>query len=135
MNYNIKQIEVRFRDLDLFGHVNNAVYLTYLELSRMHYFDGMNFSGLNWKTLGVILARTEIDYIIPVLLGDYLEIEIWCDRIGGKSFDFSYRFYTTKDGKQTTVAKAKTVMVCFDYSKGISVEMPESWKEILKKKN
>lgn len=130
---NIKHIEIRFRDIDQFGHVNNAVYLTYLEQSRINYFDGVNLSGLNWTTLGVILARTEIDYIIPILMNDYIEIEISCGRVGSKSFDLSYLFYKIENQKKTIVAKARTIMVCFDYVNLVSVEIPTKWKDVLLK--
>lgn len=57
-------VVVRFRDCDPMGHVNNAVYLTYLEVARFAYWQDVA-DGRNAADAGVIMARAEIDYKAP----------------------------------------------------------------------
>ena len=70
-------VELRFRDLDALGHVNNAVYLTYMESARMAWW--MKVSRCyDLSGLGMILARTEIDYRSPAVFGDRLVVGVRC---------------------------------------------------------
>lgn len=128
MNSTQSQIQIRFVDLDQFGHVNNAIYLSYLEIARLPYFDEI-IGEIDWLNEGIILAKAEIDYLIPILLKDHIEVKTWCSRIGSKSFDLSYHIVKLEKETETIVAKAKTVMVCFNYSKQQSIEIPAGWKE------
>jgi acyl-CoA thioester hydrolase len=113
---------VRFRDLDSLGHVNNAVFLTYLEEARIAYLD-----PLGAEASDMILARVEIDFRAPLRIGDELEIGVRPARIGTKSFDLEYEVHSGG----TLAAEAKTVLVSYDYATRRPVELPESWREAL----
>jgi acyl-CoA thioester hydrolase len=113
---------VRFRDVDSMGHVNNAVFLTYLEEARIHYLLPMGADVSN-----MILARVEIDFRAPVRTGDELEIGVRPGNVGTKSFELEYE---VRSGG-SVAAEAKTVIVSFDYENGRAVEVPESWREKL----
>ena len=54
------RIFVRLTDLDILGHVNNAIYLTYFEMARMHYFAEMVGTEWNWMEEGVVLALHDV---------------------------------------------------------------------------
>ena len=113
---------VRFRDLDSLGHVNNAVFLTYLEEARIAYL-----VPLGAEASDMILARVEIDFRAPLRMGDELEIGVRPARIGTKSFDLEYEVHSGR----TLAAEAKTVLVSYDYATRRPVELPESWREAL----
>ena len=113
---------VRFRDLDSLGHVNNAVFLTYLEEARIAYL-----VPLGAEASDMILARVEIDFRAPLRMGDDLEIGVRPARIGTKSFDLEYEVHSGV----TLAAEAKTVLVSYDYATRRPVELPESWREAL----
>lgn len=119
------QIEVRFRDCDPMGHVNNAVYLTYLEQARFAHWReiwGMNFERLPVGTPGVILAHAEIDYRRPSKYGDRLEVRIGLDTVGRTSFAYSYEVV---DAEDRVVATARTVQVMYDYAAEQPVPMSD----------
>ena len=113
---------VRFRDCDSLGHVNNAVYLTYLEEARV---DLRNEFGFDWTQM--ILARCEIDFRDQVSVGEVVEVTMWPTRVGNKSFDLAYEL---KVGDRI-VAEAKTVLVAFDYERGESVPLRDDWRKLL----
>ena len=113
---------VRFRDCDSLGHVNNAVYLTYLEETRVELREQF---GLTWTEM--ILARCEIDFRDQVSVGEEVEVTMWPTRVGNKSFDLSYEL---KVGDRL-VAEAKTVLVAFDYERNESRSLPEPWRKLL----
>ena len=113
---------VRFRDLDWLGHVNNAVFLTYLEEARIGYLVPHGAAAAN-----MILARVEIDFRAPLREGDEIEIGVRPSKVGTKSFELVYEIRCG----ETVAAEAKTVLVSYDYSNGRPVELPDSWREAL----
>ena len=121
-------LEVRFRDCDAMGHVNNAVYLTYLEQARFAYWRwlwGSDMEALPQGTPGVILARAEIDYRRPAKYGDVLEIRISLEKLGRSSITSTYEVLNRKG---ELIANARTVLVTYDYKAGASVPIPEDIK-------
>ena len=109
---------VRFRDCDAMGHVNNAVYSTYLEEARI---------GVLGDLIDFILARVEIDFRAEIRLGDEVEVHSRCSRIGTKSFDLEH--VIAADGR--VVAEAKSVLVSYDYERGESVPVPDELRRRL----
>jgi acyl-CoA thioester hydrolase len=100
MRYQSKQY-VRWDDLDAFGHVNNAKYLTYAQEARFAW------SGI----LEMVVARAEVDFIAPIYDGDvFLDIELWVSAIGTSSFSMTYEINL----KSELVARVKTVQVTVD---------------------
>ena len=117
---------VRFRDLDAKGHVNNAVYLTYMESARVAFLFRVGaIAGLD--DLSFIVARIEIDFRAPVELGECVEVGVRAARFGTKSFDLEYELRA--DGR--LVAEAKSVCVGYDYESGETMPIPEAWREQL----
>jgi acyl-CoA thioester hydrolase len=117
---------VRFRDLDAMGHVNNAVFLTYIESARVAYLQDLG-AAATLQEMSIIVARIEIDFRAPVGFGDEVQIAVHASRFGAKSFDLEY---VLRVG-DTVVAEAKSVLVSYDYSKGEAVALPDEWREKL----
>ena len=123
-------IQIRFKDVDMMGHVNNANHFTYLECARVQYFNDLS-GGVNWTKKGIILAKAVLDYKLPILFKDKIFVYTKCSRIGNKSFDLAYTIIKEEKGKEILLAEASTVLVCFDYEKGESMLMPEEWKKMI----
>ncbi|HEY0977960.1 MAG TPA: thioesterase family protein [Flavobacteriales bacterium] len=121
-------IQIRFNDIDMARHVHNGVYLSYFEQGRMDFFRTFIEKDHDWRKLGLILARNEVDYRIPVHLGDVVEVDSWCSNVGTKSFDISFGLFVKKDGKRTLHCQGRSVMVCFDYEANRSIPVPEGWR-------
>ncbi len=119
-------VQLRFSDTDALGHVNNANYLSYLELARIEYVIRL-FGYSDWRQLGFIVARVEIDYRSPAVMGDELVVAVRVSRLGGASFDMEYRITEKKTGR--LVAEAKTVQVCFDYAADKVKRLSREFKE------
>jgi acyl-CoA thioester hydrolase len=126
-------IQIRFKDVDKLGHVNNANHLTYLESARIAYFKDVVGKNISWTTKGIILARAEVDYKAPIMLDDKLFVYTCCSWMGNKSFSLDYSIVKEENAKETELAAATTVIVCFDYEIGKSMAMPQEWKEKMEK--
>jgi acyl-CoA thioester hydrolase len=117
--------EVTFRDLDVFGHVNNAVYLTYIENARLGYLrEVLGVESL--EDLLVILAKVRIDFRSRASLGEMLEIGARVSRIGTKSFDVDHE---VRGPDARLVAVASTTLVTFDYRGDTTMPVPDLWRE------
>lgn len=117
--------EVTFRDLDVFGHVNNAVYLTFIENARIGYMrDVLGIESLD--DLLVIVANVNIDFRSRASLGETLDVGARVSRIGTKSFAMDHEIHGP-DGR--LVAAASTTLVTFDYRGDSTMPVPELWRE------
>jgi acyl-CoA thioester hydrolase len=116
------RLEVRFRDCDPMGHVNNAVYLTYLEQARFAHWRSLTDFSAGRDIPGVILAHAEIDFLKPARYGDLLEVRIGIAAIGRTSFTYEYEI---ADAAGNRVATARTVLVMFDYAANRPMAIPD----------
>jgi len=113
------------------GHVNNAVYLTYLEQTRFAHWRSVWGHGSPQfppGMPGVILARVECDYRRPAKYGDVLEVRLRVAAIGRTSFQYEYEIV---DAAARTVLVAKTVQVMYDYAGAKSVPIPPDIRRVL----
>ena len=128
-------IDVRFSDLDVLGHVNNAVYLSYFEKIRIQWLlDEKIISPASFSKIPLILARSEVDYRHPISDFKNYPIAVWLCHLGTKSFQLEYIIYE----KQTVFAQAKTIQVWFDYEKKSTQIIPDKIRKklaILEEKN
>ena len=117
---------VRYRDADAFGHVNNAVYLTYLEQARNAYLRELGLVR-SIADITMILARVEIDYRAQVDVDEVVEVGVRPARLGTKSFELEYELRVG----ERVVADARTVLVGFDYERDATVAIPDNWRAAL----
>ena len=122
-------IQVRFKDVDKQGHVNNANHLTYFEISRTEYFKDVFRKTNDWDKTGMILAHTEITYKTPITLEDTLFCFTRVSRFGTKSFDMENVLAAKTSKGYELRAFGKSVLVCMDYLKHETVDVPQKWIE------
>jgi acyl-CoA thioester hydrolase len=118
----------RFRDLDPMGHVNNAVYLTWIETARIEFMRRLGaFDRPGTHEMTMILARAEVDFRSAVSFGEEITVGVRVGRLGTKSFDLEHELRTG----DRVVAEARTVLVAFDYETNSSKEIPDEWRRRL----
>lgn len=125
------QVQIRFNDIDMVGHVNNAVYQEFFDRARVDYFYESFGQKINWEKLGLVIASIQIDFYNPVFFEDKIEVLTKTIKIGGKSLVMEQRIVKNKN--REPIAKGQAVMVCFDYSAKQTVDIPDSWREKLER--
>lgn len=123
-------ISIRFRDLDAYNHVNNAVYLTYVEVARMLFFKE-KVGVWDWNDQGILLAKQEINYLIPLMLDDEAEITLTVSNVGTKSITIGFEIFKKYNGEMVKCTHGSTVLVCFNHKSQKTTPVPESWKKLL----
>ena len=88
----ISSVHVRWDDLDAFGHINNAKYLTYIQEARADFtWFARERAGKLPLLADMVVARAEVDFIEPIYGGGFnVDCIIWVSRIGTASFDLKY---------------------------------------------
>ena len=126
-------MQIRFKDLDSMGHVNNANYFTYFELARVEYFKvAMGSSHIDWSEDGVIMGKAEMTYKKPILLDDKISVYTWVSRLGNKSFDMDCSIVKVVGDQEVEMAFGKAVIVCFNYRRNETIAIPPLWIEKIK---
>lgn len=118
-------ISVRFQDFDMMGHVNNAVYATYLEEARTRYLSSV--LGVDSDDLSTVLAHLELDFVSPLTASQSVTVGVDTTAVGEKSYTFAYEL--TADGD--VVATAETVQVWIDPETGSAVRIPDELRTSL----
>lgn len=106
-------VELRYSDVDAMNHVNNAVYVTWLETARVRLWQArLGFSG-SARDIPIIVARVAVDYRSPVGFDEPVTIGVGVNEIGRTSFTLAYRI----EASGRLAAEAETVQVLYDYRK------------------
>lgn len=117
----VYETRVRFSDLDAMRHVNNAVFVQYLESARLQWWlQVTKRKGLD--ALDMILARTEIDYRSPALFGEAVRVGVRCSWIRRTSFGLEFRVEECTSGR--LLAEARKVCVYYDYASQRPLPLP-----------
>ena len=107
-------IQTRFRDLDAFNHINNAVFLTYFEDARKSFFDRWS---INLEERSLIVASIKIDYVRQLQHPSKLTVGQKISRLGTKSFDILSILFCGK----IQICTATTTIVCYNFLENTSV--------------
>ncbi|WP_224268918.1 acyl-CoA thioesterase [Haloprofundus salinisoli] len=117
-------IEVRFRDLDPLGHVNNAVYASYCEQARIRYL--REVLDLTSDDVTMVVANLELNYRKPVTFDDDLTVAVSVTALGESSFTMTYELRA-----EDVVATAETTQVVIDRETKRPTAVPTEWRERL----
>lgn len=120
------EIQIRFNDIDILGHVNNAVYQHFFDLARKKYFEEVIGEQLDWQNFGMLMASISIEYFNAITLNEDISIRTGIEVIGEKSLTMVQELYNTKNGELKSQNRA--IMVGFSVSKNKTAPVPGSWK-------
>jgi len=124
----VHELAPRFRDTDAMGHINNAVYVTYLEVARQVYWQRLS-GAEDYTRVPFILAHVTIDFRAEALVREVLLLGLRCEWVGGKSFAFRYEIHEQQTDR--LVVEATTVQVCYDYDRKQSMAVPDDLRRAL----
>lgn len=115
-------LEVRYNDLDTMKHVNNAIYLTYIEQARSGYL--ATSCQWDWHTLGMVLAKTDINYRRPIHIQNKPTVWIRTNKLGKSSLTQEV-VITEKDRNDIVYADATVILVHIDFKSGRPLPIPD----------
>jgi acyl-CoA thioester hydrolase len=123
----ILPVQIRFNDIDSFGHVNNATFQEYFDLGRVHYFKQAFEGKLFTHELALLIASIKTDFLLPVHLHDHIEVRTKVFEMGNKSLKMLQ--YVVDNQKNELKATCLSVMVCFKTDNNQTEVIPQQWRE------
>lgn len=124
-------LQIRFSDVDVLGHVNNTVYLSYYDTGKAYFFASILGRRIEWKHVETVIVNVDCCFISPIFFGEEVEVLTRVESVGDKSFRLLQEIVTRPGGEVKSACE--TVMVAFDAESGKAVEMPPHWREALEK--
>jgi acyl-CoA thioester hydrolase len=122
-------IQIRFTDVDMMSHVTNSLHLSYCDVARISYFDFVLGESIEQTKESLVIASITIDYKIPILIKEKIEVLTKTSKIGNKSIHTLQHIINTESGEIKSVIR--TAISGFDYEKQISIVVPSRWKDKL----
>lgn len=117
--------QLRFSDIDKFGHINNSVYFSLFDMCKTRYF--IDVLGQHvFDSLGIVVAHVNADFLAPIFYPDEIVLQTKITHLGTKSFTLLQRAINTRT--KEVKCECTTVMVFFDTVHNCSMKMPESFK-------
>ncbi len=116
----VEEIQVRWKDVDAFHHVNHAVSISYLEIARANFWRA-RMGGLGPMDIPFVIAHLNIDYKRPIHLYDRVRVGMGMGSLKRTSFSFVYEI----EAEGRMAVEAETVQVCINHESGRAVRVPE----------
>lgn len=120
--------QLRFSDVDQFGHVNNSVYFQLFDTCKSQYLFDVVGNDI-YNRLAIVVANIQADFITPVFYPDEIDIETSVVRLGNKSFTLVQRAVNTRT--KAIKCQCRTVMVCFDTATNESIAIPDDFRNMV----
>lgn len=119
-------VQLRFNDADMFGHINNTVYLQFFDLAKLEYFKCLMGGRIDWKAFGLVVANINCDFFEPSYLEEQLEVMTAVASLGNKSLVLEQRIVSVATGSVKAIAS--TTMVNFSLATGATETISDDWR-------
>lgn len=118
-------LQIRFNDIDVLGHMNNGVYLSFFDLGKSHYFMDVMPEGVDWKRINIVVVNINCDFYAPTFLHEHIAVLTTVTHVGEKSFRLEQRIVNSDTGEVKCIGR--TVMAGIDLSTGQSAPIERRW--------
>ena len=122
-------IDVRFRDIDRLDHVNNAVYLSYFEQTRIQFFRKVWQNNIAMDDESLILANMHIEFVKPVRMDHNIVVETYLSKMGTKSFVMNYKVLNLTEDSEEVMTTGYSVLVCYNFVDDHTIPIPEKLRK------
>ena len=117
-------IPIRISDVNYGGHVGNDSFLSLLHEARLRFLNQFGYSEINVEGIGLIMSDVGIEYKKELAYGDIINISVAATGFDRLGFDLYYLIELVEGDKKTIAGKAKTGMLCFDYTTKKKASIP-----------
>ena len=124
----VMPVQIRFSDVDQFGHMNNSAYFSLYDLAKTSYLRDV-FGQRDWNKMGIVVANINADFLAPVFFSDELVIETTVMHLGHKSLTLLQRAVNQTDG--LLKCQCRTIMVGYDVAAKEPMELPADFKRMI----
>lgn len=124
----ILPIQIRFNDVDKFGHVNNTVYFEFYDTAKTDYIATV-CKDVDWERVAIMVVKIEAEFLAQIRAGDHIAARTRVSRIGNKSFHLEQDIIDVDT--QEVKCRCLSVMVLYDLERHQSMPLPEAWRKAI----
>ena len=122
-------VQMRFNDIDMLGHLNNSVYMEFMDLGKASYFKTVLPQRIDWKQINVVIVNINCDFFAPAYFHEPLEVMTAVTSVSERSFKLEQRIVNAKTGEVKCIGR--TIMAGFDVKTAQSAPISAEWLEAL----
>lgn len=122
-------LQVRFNDLDVLGHVTNAVYQVYYSQAGVNYYEKVLKEQSSTSFINFVMATITIDYLKSIMFDSQIAVQIRVAGMGHKSFEFAAQIIDLNNGD--VYSRCRSREVCYDRSRHCTIEIPQAWRQTI----
>lgn len=121
------EVQIRFTDIDMLGHLNNAVYTQMMDIGKVAYFTAINGAPIEWGSVNLVVANINVNYLRQTTLYEPLEVVTRCHRIGTKSLVLHQQVVNSATGE--VKADGYATMVSIDLKTKVTTPITDDWRQ------
>ena len=121
----ILPIQIRFNDVDKFGHVNNTVYFQFYDTAKTDYFATV-CANVDWEQVAIVVVKIEAEFLAQIKSGDQIAARTRIIKIGNKSFQLEQDIIDSNT--EEVKCRCFSVMVLYDLEHHQSMPLPDAWR-------
>lgn len=127
--YHKEDVQIRFNDVDVLGHVNNAIQLNYFDYGKMKYFETLKKNRMNWGESDLVIVNLNVDFYAPIFMKDQIVVKTKVCEIGKKSVKLLQVLFDEKQNQLKSICQS--VMCGFDINTNTSVLISDEWRILI----
>jgi len=126
--HHIMPLQLRFSDVDKFGHVNNTVYFQFYDTAKTDYFASV-CKDVDWERIAIVVVKIEAEFVAQIKAGSHIAARTRVTRIGNKSFDLEQDIIDVVTQEQKS--RCHSIMVLYDLKEQKAFPFPETWRDAI----
>ncbi|MDE6145429.1 MAG: acyl-CoA thioesterase [Muribaculaceae bacterium] len=119
-------VQIRFTDIDMLGHLNNSVYTQFMDLGKVDYFTTINGGPIEWDSINLVIANINVNFLKQTTLYEPIEVVTRCEHIGTKSLVLHQQIVNKKTGE--VKADGRATMVSIDLKTKTTTPITDDWR-------
>ena len=121
-------LQIRFNDVDKFGHVNNTVYFQFYDTAKTDYIATV-CKGVDWERLGIVVVKIEAEFVAQIKGNDHIAGRTRIVKIGNKSFHLEQDVIDSDTHE--VKSRCLPVMVLYDLERQQTIPLPDEWRKAI----
>ena len=124
----ILPLQIRFNDVDKFGHVNNTVYFQFYDTAKTDYIATV-CKGVDWERLAIVVVKIEAEFLAQIKGDNHIAGRTRVTKIGNKSFHLEQDVLDIDT--QEVKSRCLSIMVLFDLEHQQTIPLPDEWRQAI----
>lgn len=122
----VMPLQIRFNDVDKFGHVNNTIYFQFYDTAKTDYFASV-CKGVDWEQVAIVVVKIEAEFYAQIMAESHIAVRTRVKEIGHKSFHLEQEVFDTDT--QEVKCRCFSIMVLYDLIHRKTMEFPDNWRK------